>query len=79
MDTLADIFNPWPSQVMNLTTSMEVSGGIGRYRRQCLIVRSRQAIALLRQRLDNLESALARRGLRLTVAHCTRSRRLWCG
>jgi hypothetical protein len=56
MDTLADIFNPWPSYEFD-----DLYGGIAN---RDLIVRSRQAIALLRQRLDNLESALARRGLR---------------
>ncbi|HEX9068038.1 MAG TPA: hypothetical protein VF807_04655, partial [Ktedonobacterales bacterium] len=59
MDTLADIFNPWPSHEFD-----DLYGGIAN---RDLIVRSRQAVALLRQRLDNLESALARRGLRLTV------------
>src|SRR5260370_36466056 len=59
MDTLADIFNPWPSYEFD-----DLYGSIGT---RDLIVRSRHVIALLRQRLDNLESALARRGLRLTV------------
>jgi hypothetical protein len=59
MDTLADIFKPWPSHEFD-----DLYGGIAN---RDLIVRARQAVAQLRQRLDNLESALARRGLRLTV------------
>src|SRR6185437_552789 len=59
MDTLAGIFKPWPSPEFD-----DLFGGLAN---RDLIARSRQAIALLRQRLDTLESALARRGLRLTV------------
>jgi hypothetical protein len=59
MDKLADIVNAWPSDEFE-----DLHGGI--FNRD-LIARSHQAVALLRQRLHNLESALARRGLRLTV------------
>ncbi len=59
METLADIFKPWPSPEFD-----DLFGGLANRE---LIVRSRHAVALLRQRLDTLESALAQRGLRLTV------------
>jgi hypothetical protein len=59
METLADIFKPWPSPEFE-----DLFGGIAN---RDLNVCARHAIALLRQRLYNLESALARRGLRLTV------------
>lgn len=59
MDKLADI--------VNVSSSHELEDLHGGILNRDLTARSRQAVALLRQRLHNFESVLARRGLRLTV------------
>ena len=59
MDKLADIVNVSSSHELE-----DLHGGISN---RDLTARSRQAVALLRQRLHTFEGVLARRGLRLTV------------
>lgn len=59
MNKLADI--------VNVATSHEIEDLQEGIANRDLIARSRQAVALLRDRLRHLEIALAQRGLRLTV------------